>query len=94
MNEMEGSLDVAMVAPTIVALREQLETVRQTELERMRRRQVKFRSDQQNAIEELTRGIVTTILHGPVTVLETASAEKEPAALLRMVHRIFNLGFK
>lgn len=58
----------------------------------MRRRQVKFRSDQQDAIEELTRGIVATILHGPVAVLETAATEKEPAALLRMVHRIFNCG--
>ena len=88
---MRESLEDAMVAPTIVALRQQLETVRQTELERMRRRQVKFRSEQQDAIEELTRGIVITILHGPVTVLETASTEKEPGALLRMVRRIFNL---
>ena len=88
---MRESLDVAMVAPTIVALRQQLETVRQIELERMRRRHVKFRSEQQDAIDVLTRGIVTTILHGPVTVLETASTEKESATLLRLVHRIFNL---
>lgn len=92
MSEVEESLENAMVAPTIVALREQLETVRQIELERMRRRQVKFRSEQQDAIEELTCGMVTTILHDPVTVLETASTGKEPAALLRMVRRIFNLG--
>ena len=87
-----GSVEAAKVAPTIAALREQLETVRQTELERMRRHQVKFRSEQQDAIEDLSRGIVSTILHGPVTVLITASTEEEPAALLRMVHRIFNLG--
>ena len=89
---MKDSLEAAKVAQTIVALRKQLETVRRVELERMRRREVKFRSEQQGAIEELTRGIVTAILHGPATVLEAASTEKEPAALLRMVHRIFNLG--
>ena len=89
---MEGSLQAVKVAPTIVALRERLETVRQTELERMRRLQVNFRSEEQDTIEDLTRGIVTTILHGPVTVLETASTEKEHAALLRVVHRIFNPG--
>lgn len=88
---MQKSLKTAEVAPTIVALQEHLETVRQTELERVRRRQVSFRPDQQAAIEELTRGIVTRILHGPVKVLEAASDDKEPAALLSMVHRIFNL---
>lgn len=91
-SEMQHSFEAAKVAQTIVALRERLETVRQTELERMRRRAVKFRSEQQGAIEELTRGIVTTILHGPATVLETASTEQETAALLRVVHCIFNLG--
>jgi glutamyl-tRNA reductase len=80
------------VAPTIVALQEHLQTIRQTELERLRRRQVSFRPYQQDAIEELTRGIVARILHGPVKVLETASDDKEPTALLSMVHRIFNLG--
>ena len=92
MSEMQQSFEAAKVAQTIVALRERLETLRQTELERMRRREVKFRSEQQGAIEELTRGIVTTILHGPATVLETASTEQETAALLRVVHCIFNLG--
>jgi glutamyl-tRNA reductase len=63
-----------------------------TEVERIRRRQVSFCHEQQDAIEELTRGIVTTILHELVTVLEAASSDREAAALLRTVHSIFNLG--
>ena len=89
---MQNSLESAEVAPTIVALQELLESVRRNELERVSRRKVSFGPEQRDAIEELTRGIVTRILHGPVKVLETASGEEEPAALLSMVHRIFNLG--
>jgi glutamyl-tRNA reductase len=57
----------------------------------MRRRDINFGSEQQGAIEELTRGIVATIVQGPATVLEAASTEIETAAVLRMVHCIFDL---
>jgi glutamyl-tRNA reductase len=90
---MQRSLESADVAPTIVALQERLETVRQNELERVSRRSVSFGPEQQDAIEELTRGIVTRILQEPVKVLETASDDRKPA-LLSMVHRIFNLGYE
>jgi glutamyl-tRNA reductase len=88
---MHKSLETAEVAPTIVALQEHLETVRQNEFERVSRRKVSFGPEQLDAIEELSRGIVSRILHGPVKVLEAASDDEEPAALLSMVHRIFNL---
>jgi glutamyl-tRNA reductase len=91
---MQNSLAAAKVTPTIDALQERLETVRQTELEPAWRRQVSFRPEQHDAIEELTRGIVTRILHGPLKVLESASDDKDPAALLSIVHRVFNLGDK
>lgn len=90
-SEMQQTLETAEVAPTIIALQEHLQTIRQTELERLRRRQVSFRPDQQAAIEELARGIVAKILHGPETVLEAVSTGKEPAALLSIVGRIFDL---
>jgi len=90
-SEMQQRLETAEVAPTIIALQEHLQTIRQTELERLRRRQVRFRPDQQAAIEELARGIVAKILHGPETVLEAVSTGKEPAALLSIVGRIFDL---
>jgi glutamyl-tRNA reductase len=77
--------------PTIVALQKHLETVRQAELERIRRRQLSFRPEQQDAIEELTRGIVTRVLNATAKVLECAPDDKEHAALLNMVHRMFNL---
>lgn len=65
-DEVQPSIGTAEAAPTIIALQEHLEILRQTEVERIRRRQVSFCPEQQDAIEELTRGIVTTILHGLV----------------------------
>lgn len=88
---MQSSVERVGITPTINALHEHLETIRQIELERLQRRQVNFRLDQKYAIEELTLGIVSAILHGPVSVLEAASIDKERAALLRTLHRIFNL---
>ena len=91
-SEMQKSLETAEGAPTIVALQKRLEIVRQNELERVSRRKVSFGPEQLAAIDELSRSIINRILHGPVKVLEAASDDKEPAALLSMVHRIFNLG--
>ena len=91
---MQKSLEVAEAEPTIVAPQERLETVRQNELARVSRRKVSFAPEQLDAIEELTRGIVARILHGPVNASEGGYDDREPAALLSMVHRIFNLGDK
>ena len=91
---MQWSGESVEITPTIDALREPLETIRLIELERLQRRQVRCHFDQENTIEELTLGIVRAILHGPVSVLEAASIDKERAALLRMLHRIFNLAEK
>jgi glutamyl-tRNA reductase len=91
---MQQSLKTAEVARTVIALQEYLESLRKTELERVRRRPVSFRPEQEAAIEELSRSIVTRILHGPRKVLEAASYDKESAVLLSMVHRIFSLGDK
>lgn len=91
---MQKSLETPEATPTIVALQERLETVRQNELERISRLKVSFDPEQQGAIEELTRSLVTRILHRPRKILEAASEDKEPAALLSMVQRIFNLGEK
>jgi glutamyl-tRNA reductase len=91
-DEVQSSIGTEEMAPTIIALQGHLETLRRSEVERIRRRKVGFCPEQQDAIEELTRGIVTTILHRLVRVLEAASSDREAAALLRTVHSIFNLG--
>jgi glutamyl-tRNA reductase len=82
------------VIPTIVLLREHLETIRRGEIERARRGLGKLSAEQEKAIELLTQGIINEILHGPITALKAASAEKDPSVSVEMVHRIFDLGGK
>lgn len=89
-KEMPQLLETPAMTLTVFAPQEHLESIRQFELERIGRR-LSFRAEQQDAIEELTRGIVTTIVHGLVTVLEAASSDREAAPLLRTLHSIFNL---
>lgn len=84
------------VTPTIVLLREHIETIRRGEIDRARRRLGKPSAEQEKAFGLLTHGIINEILHGPITALE-ASAEKDPSVAsvaVEMVHRIFDLGGK
>ncbi len=57
------------VAPTIVSLQEQLETLRRGELERFRGRMGTLTKEQEEAIEGFSRGIINKIAHGPILEL-------------------------
>lgn len=84
------SLDVV---PTIVSLQEQLETIRQAEVDKVRGRLGALTPDQERAIEAMTKGIVNKILHAPVTTLRTAARSKEPSSttLIELIRRLFGL---
>jgi|SRR5579862_3771439 len=79
--------------PTVVCLRERLETVRHGEIERVRGRLGRLSSEQESAIESLTCGIINRVLHPAITVLKTAT-ESESTYLLDRIRRIFKLGEK
>jgi glutamyl-tRNA reductase len=79
------------VTPTIVSLREHLETIRQAEIDRVRGRLGKLTSEQELAVEALTRGIVNKILHAPITTLKTASRESSAMTIEEAVRRMFGL---
>jgi glutamyl-tRNA reductase len=85
------SLDVV---PTIVSLQEQLETIRQAEIDKVRGRLGALSPEQEQAIEAMTRGIVNKILHAPVTTLKTAarSREAESTTVIELIRKLFRLG--
>ena len=83
-----GSADVA---PTIISLREHLETIRQAEVDRVRGRLGKLTAEQELAIETLTRGIVNKVLHAPITTLKAASRELDTMTIEEAVRRMFGL---
>jgi glutamyl-tRNA reductase len=83
------------VAPTIVSLQEQLESIRREELLRHRRRLGKLTPEQEEAVEALTRGIINKIAHGPISEMRREAAEQagaEAGEVVSFVRRMFRLG--
>ena len=84
------SLDVV---PTIVSLQEQLETIRQAEIDKARGKLGVLTPQQEQAIDAMTRGIVNKILHAPVTTLKTAARghEGESTTVIELIRKLFRL---
>lgn len=79
------------VVPTIVALEERLERIRQAELERHRARLSNLTPEQREAVDALMRGIVNKILHGPITELKSGAGQPEHGALVQLIRRMFGV---
>jgi glutamyl-tRNA reductase len=80
------------VAPTIVALEQRLAAIRELEWERFRSRLGTLTGDQRDAVDQLTRGILNKILHGPITELKSAAGNPENGMMVHLVRRIFGMG--
>ena len=79
------------VVPTIVSLQEHLETIRQAEIDRVRGHLGSLSTEQEMAVEALTRGIVNKIMHTPISTLKTAARDPESTTVVDLVRRLFNL---
>jgi len=92
-----GRLRARDVAPTIVSLQEQLETIRRDVIGRFRPKLGTLTAEQEEALEGLTRGLINKIAHGPISEMRRqasaeASASREEAEIVSAVRRIFRLG--
>jgi len=79
------------VVPTIVALEDRLNDIREGEIERYTSRLGNLTLEQRQAVDALTRGILNKILHGPITELKSGAGQPEQVALVRFVRKIFGL---
>jgi glutamyl-tRNA reductase len=79
------------LVPTIVALEDRLNAIREGEVERYNTRLGNLTPEQRQAVDALTRGIMNKILHGPITELKNGAGQPEQAALVRLVRKIFGL---
>jgi glutamyl-tRNA reductase len=90
-ERMMQRLKTREVAPTIVSLQEQLESVRAHEIDRMRSRLGPMTPQQEEAIEAITRGIINKIAHGPITELRRSASNADGAHLTDLIRRLFRL---
>ncbi len=79
------------LAPTIVALEDRLNAIREGEMERFGSRLTGLTVEQRQAIEALTRGFLNKILHGPISELKSGAGLPEQMTQVRLVQRIFRL---
>lgn len=79
------------IVPTIVALEQRLETIRENELERYRGRLADLTPQQREAVDALTHGILNKILHGPITELKSGVGRPEQSSLVSMVRKMFGV---
>jgi glutamyl-tRNA reductase len=80
------------LVPTIVALEERLNRIRESEVERHRGRLDSLTPEQREALDALTRGIVNKILHGPITELKSGAGRPEQGTLVQLVRKMFGVG--
>jgi glutamyl-tRNA reductase len=78
------------VEPTIAALRRRAEQVRVEEVERLAARLGALDERQRAAVEQLTRGIVNTLLHEPTVRLKSAASD-DAAWRAEVVRELFDL---
>ena len=92
----EAWRDSLETVPTIKALRAKAEAVRAAELDRaLARLGEGLTKKQVKAVEELSRGIVNKLLHGPMTALRCDGADPEAVvetlANMEALERMFGL---
>ncbi len=84
-------LATLQVKPTIVALRQQLDQVRQAEVEKTLANLTDLGAKERKAIESMSSAIINKILHHPTKVLKQANSGDEGSLYLDAVRALFDL---
>jgi glutamyl-tRNA reductase len=88
-------LDSLDQVPTIVALRQRLEEIRRSELEKSLRSSLKDLSEKERqAIEDMTSAMIGKILHAPISRLKKPSDDGEDALYIAALKKLFGLDEK
>lgn len=79
------------VAPTIIALRDKLEEIRQGELQRLNGKLGNLSPEEREAIENITRSIINKVAHDPIVFLKEAGNSPKQRTYLDFARKIFGL---
>jgi glutamyl-tRNA reductase len=82
------------IIPTIVSLRDRLESIRVGEVRKALARLPDASPQTREAMEALSTAIVNKVLHAPITKLRESSRAGAGRSLMELVHELFGLGRK
>jgi glutamyl-tRNA reductase len=87
-ERLESWMRTRAVGPVIVDLQDALERLRLAEVERMRGKLGVLSPQQEQAIDQLTRGIIAKIAHGPIAALRRNAGDLTVIERIRNIFRI------
>jgi glutamyl-tRNA reductase len=90
-ERMMARLKVQEITPTIVSLQEELERIRQAEIEKVRRKYGPATPQQEEAWDALTRGIINKVAHGPISELRLQAGRPDGAPVIAAIRKVFHL---
>lgn len=79
------------VVSTIAGLQRRAEQVRQAELDKVSLRLSRLTPEERDAVEAATRGIVSKMLHHPITLLKEVARSGEDESYVATVRALFDL---
>jgi glutamyl-tRNA reductase len=79
------------LSPVIVEAREKLEALRAAELDRHRGALASLTPEQRRAVDEITSGLVSKILHPAIRAVKRAAREAQPGARVRLFRETLGL---
>ena len=79
------------VAPAIVSLRKHWDVIRREELARNRAKLGDLNEQQEAALEQLTRGILNKILHGPISEIKSLGQDPDAEQKIATIKRMLGL---
>lgn len=91
-ERMVSRLKVREVTPAIVGIRQHLEHLRVSELERVRSKLSSLSPEQREAVEAMTRGLVNKVAHGPISELRRQAARPDGYHAIEVISRLFRRG--
>ncbi|HUS08402.1 MAG TPA: glutamyl-tRNA reductase [Bryobacteraceae bacterium] len=90
-ERLEGWMRTRQVVPMIVGLQQQFERVRAAELERVKGKLGPLTPQQEEALDQLTRGIVNKLAHGPISELRKHANAPSGAPVIDIIRKVFKL---
>jgi glutamyl-tRNA reductase len=90
-EKFEGWVDSLDAIPTIVEIRNRVETIRQNELEKTLGRLVHLTEEDRDAIRHLTLSIINKVLHKPTVNLKKQTQSQDGHVYLKAIRKLFHL---
>jgi glutamyl-tRNA reductase len=79
------------IVPTVIALRQRFEAIRQAELQRLEPKLAALPPEARARVDEVTHLIVEKLLHSPTEQLKAADDEAQAVAYADALNRLFSL---